>query len=866
MNIMQKMSNRAYGDPYLKNLIHKLEIDYCRKFYKNSSQLILNEKEVLYLLRFSDILCRSEESIHRNLSLKIISLLLELEDINASEYFRVIAANTLVKLGNFPSLPIIDSDEGYLKVDEIRNDYILKELMQESPLGAPFTDAQYNVFEEMKKRNHYSFSGSTSFGKTFIFEAFTKYIIEERNKTDNIAFIVPTKALINQIGNRLKEIVDKLGYKVITTPVIPRVFLNQDNKYIFVFTAERLISYFTQKDNPQIDYLFVDEAHKLLSKKDTRTPLLYHALVLAKRKSVNIYFASPNIPNAGIFLEMINNSTDESMSIVESPVTQNRFFIDTIEDKSFMISDYGDDIVFPKFNFKKNDVIGNLQLVLESFSEDRQSIIYCNTVDKTIQTAINFADRLSKVDSREIDKVVNLIDERVHRQYYLKKCLNKGIAYHFSGIPEEIKLRIEKLYKQGLIKFLFCTSTLLEGVNLPAKNIFILSEKIGDSKMSDIDFWNLAGRAGRLREDISGNIFCVNLYNQSGYWKDSKDVRILRTKAICEIKPQILSKQNENLYKNISNYLEQKDYSNKNLSNEKKKIIEMYGNILLFHDSINNDSILKDRFVDSDKSSVSILKKTRNSLKVASDILATSIDINIANQNKIAISDVPNLPTSTNREDCLEVLTILYEQYKWSETESGGKNPMIRHKNQLKYYATLMESWINTRPLKVLIQRTIDYFYNNGDERNIYIRQEGKLNSVEFDKEDEFHINKLINDVVSDIENILRFKIKNYVSNYQALLKNKEKNLSVNVADWESYIEYGTTNNRIIEIQNLGFSRNIAIFLLNKYLDAFKKNDMDIICDVDENYLKNNINRDKYKFEYEELALFMNWTTEEEVH
>ena len=856
------MSNRAYKDPYLRNLIYKLETDYCRKFYTNSNQLRLNNKEILHLLRFSDSLGRSKESIHRNLSLKIISLLLEIKDISTSEYFRTIAANTLVKLGNFPSLPIIDSDKRYLKVDEIRNDYILKELMQESPLGAPFTDAQYNVFEEMKKRNHYSFSGSTSFGKSFIFEAFTKYIIQEHNKADNIVFIVPTKALINQIGNRLKEIVDKLGYRVITTPVIPRFFLNQDNKYIFVFTAERLISYFTQKDNPQIDYLFVDEAHKLLSKKDTRTPLLYHALVLAKRKSVNIYFASPNIPNAGIFLEMINNSTDESMYITESPVTQNRFFIDTVENKSFMISDYGDDIIFPKFDFKKNDVTSNLQLVLKTFSEDRQSIIYCNTVDKTIDTAIRFADRLPEIASGEVDETMKLIDERIHHQYFLKKCLSKGIAYHFSGIPEEIKLRIEKLYKQGLIKFLFCTSTLLEGVNLPAKNIFILSEKIGDSKMSDIDFWNLAGRAGRLRKDISGNIFCVNLYNQSGYWKNSKDINILRTKTIREIKPQILSKQNENLYKNISNYLEQKDYSNKNLSNGKKKIIEMYGNILLFHDSINNDSILKDRFVDADKSSVSILKKTRNSLKVASDILATSIDINIANQNKIAISDVPNLPTSTNREGCLEVLTILYEQYKWSETESGGKNPMIRHKNQLKYYAILMESWINTRPLKVLIQRTIDYFYNNGDERNIYIRQDGKLNPIEFNKENEFHINKLINDVVSDIENILRFKIKNYVSNYQALLKNKEENLSVNVADWESYIEYGTTNNEIIEIQNLGFSRNIAIFLLDKYLNAFKKNDMGIICDVDENYLKNNIDRDKYKFEYEELALFMNWTTE----
>ena len=863
MNIMQKMSNKAYEDPYLRNLIHKLETDYCRKFYTNSSWLMLNEKEILHLLRFSDILCRSEESMHRNLSLKIISLLLELEDVSTSEYFRIIAANTLVKLGNFPSLPIIDRDGKYLKVDEIRNDYILKGLMQASPLGNPFTDAQYNVFEEMKRRNHYSFSGSTSFGKSFIFEAFTKYIIKERNKADNIAFIVPTKALINQVGNRLKDIVDEFGYKVITTPIIPKVFLNQDNKYIFIFTAERLILYFTDKNNPQIDYLFVDEAHKLLSKKDTRTPLLYHALVLAKRKSVNIYFASPNISNAGVFLEMINNSTDESMSIIESPVTQNRFFIDTIENKSFMISDYGDDIVFPKFDFKENDIIGNLQLVLESFSEDRQSIIYCNTVDKTIQTAIDFADRCSKIDSEEIDEVIKLIDERIHHQYYLKKCLNKGIAYHFGGIPEEIKLRIENLYKQGLIKFLFCTSTLLEGVNLPAKNIFILSEKIGDGKMSDIDFWNLAGRAGRLRKDISGNIFCVNLYNQSGYWKDSKNASILRKKEICEIKPQILSKQNDNLYKNISNYFEQKSYSNKNLSSEKKKTIEMYGNILIFHDSINNDSVLKDRFVDSDKNSLLLLKKTRNSLKVAPEILATSIDINIANQNKIAISDVPNLPTSTKREDCLKVLTILYEQYKWTETESSGRNPMIRHKNQLKYYATLMESWIHTKPLKVLIQRSIDYFYNDGDERNLHIRQEGKLKLVKFNKENEFHINKLINDVVNDIENILRFKIKNYVSNYQALLKNKE-NLNVNMADWESYIEYGTTDNKVIEIQNLGFPRNIAIFLRDNYLDAFDKNNMGIICDVDEIYLKNNIDRDKYKFEYEELALFMNWETEKE--
>lgn len=496
--------------------------------------------------------------------------------------------------------------------------------------------------------------------------------------------------------------------------------------------------------------------------------------------------------------------------------------------------------------------------MLDTFSEKSQSLIYCNTVDKTIQTAIKYASLLPDINLDEINEVMTLIDQKVHHQYYLKKCLNKGVAYHFGSIPEEIKIRIEDLYKRGFIRFLFCTSTLLEGVNLPAKNIFILSEKIGDTKMTDIDFWNLAGRAGRLRKDISGNIFCVNLFNQSGYWKNSNDIEILRKKEIGEVKPQILSKKNENLYKNICNYLEQKDYSNKNLSAEKKKTIEMYGNILIYHDSINSDSVLKDMFIDSNENAVSLLKRTRNSLVVSPEILATSIDISFINQNKIASREAPELPKTTNKEDCLEVLNILYDQYRWGETESNGRNPMIRHKNQLRYYATLMESWINTKPLKIVIQNTINYFYNNGDARDIYIRQDGRLRPVIFDKENDFHINKLINDVVNDIENILRFKIKNYVSNYQALLKAKNK-ANLDIADWESYIEYGTTENKIIEIQNLGFPRNIAIFLRNKYLEAFEENEMGVLCDVNEIYLKNKIDKSKNKFEYDEISILMNW-------
>lgn len=132
------------------------------------------------------------------------------------------------------------------------------------------------------------------------------------------------------------------------------------------------------------------------------------------------------------------------------------------------------------------------------------------------------------------------------------------------------------------------------------------------------------------------------------------------------------------------------------------------------------------------------------------------------------------------------------------------------------------------------------------------------MKAIKFDKQNEFLINKLINDVVGDIENILRFKIKNYVSNYQALLKNKS-NLNLEITDWESFIEYGTTDKKTIEIQNLGFPRNIAIFLRNNYDKAFHKNEKGEIDDVNQGYLFENIDKEKFKLEFEELALFMNW-------
>lgn len=57
---------------------------------------------------------------------------------------------------------------------------------------------------------------------------------------------------------------------------------------------------------------------------------------------------------------------------------------------------------------------------------------------------------------------------------------------------------------------MFCTSTLLEGVNLPADNLFITDNKIFRRQMSPVDFRNLIGRVGRISYNLYGNVYFVS--------------------------------------------------------------------------------------------------------------------------------------------------------------------------------------------------------------------------------------------------------------------------------------------------------------------------------------------------------------------
>ncbi|WAD52851.1 helicase-related protein [Klebsiella pneumoniae] len=124
----------------------------------------------------------------------------------------------------------------------------------------------------------------------------------------------------------------------------------------------------------------------------------------------------------------------------------------------------------------------------------------------------------------------------MHTGYELAEAIEYGVAFHFGNLPQAIRDLIEYNFKIGNIDYLFCTSTLLEGVNLPARSVFILTSKKGTRYFEPVDFWNLAGRAGRLAIELAGDIFCVK--DESGTWND-KAVKnlILSNKNEIELTP-----------------------------------------------------------------------------------------------------------------------------------------------------------------------------------------------------------------------------------------------------------------------------------------------------------------------------------------
>lgn len=109
-------------------------------------------------------------------------------------------------------------------------------------------------------------------------------------------------------------------------------------------------------------------------------------------------------------------------------------------------------------------------------------------------------------DAQEVERLRHLHVENLGADAPASQSAAHGIFSHHGNTPHGIRLAVEHAMRDDLVRFVVCTSTLAQGVNLPIRYLIVTSVYQGMERIKVRDFHNLIGRAGRAGMHTEGSI------------------------------------------------------------------------------------------------------------------------------------------------------------------------------------------------------------------------------------------------------------------------------------------------------------------------------------------------------------------------
>lgn len=803
---------------YLKKLHQQLLRSYALYLFEKQPDLSI--KEIQDLLIFSDHMSKTTDISLEQLSLEIVITLNKMyPDSHSIKFYK---NRIFEELGNF-SRPSNEEFKLEKSVNSLAESVRKKDeqTSRKLPTGKGyFIGEQKGLYDSLSYKLN-SFSAPTSMGKSFLMKMF----IEEKVKSFarlNFVYLVPTKALISEVtydlcsrlGNYLKEknyrVVnhfDSIGAEDIST------------NFIYVMTPERFEYLLLNNFSRKIDYLFIDEAQNI-SKKDSRSTIYYRIFDLLKRQNIDphVTFASPLIDNPQIYKRLVDPRNRDSLKANISPVSQ----------IYFLLNSQGRFEVYDQLTstFLRIDNLDILSSEVALYNLPGKTLVYRNSINNAVNGAKNWYRLTEEMTETNLD-LSEYISKHVHPDYYLSNLVKKKIAYHFGKVPDEVRNKIEQAFREDDLDTIFCTSTLMEGVNLPADNIIIDSSGIGKRKMDEVQFKNLTGRVGRLSNSMLGNVFIVSK-TDSAYERFKK---LIESKNMA-VKLSVESLIKPKIAKKVSNDLKSGDLS---LSSVKEEVrspqnfdsIRKFSLIYLNSLQTENENLVTEQF--NKKISVEDRELIKNKFKeqygdYKEDDVNFSVDQSVRLVDRVKDTDInyPQVLSDTgelNVEGTYLFLKELGEIFNWQKYESEiASSEEIS--TVLKDYAELLLHWMNSEPISELCSLVIKRRNNDSDflDRDQKIRKRQGINSGTpiIGSMDESNLSiQVLMSALSDIQ----FKFSNYFLKFsQTILK--ERQLTELDNDWYKYLEYGSIDENIIWLEKLGYSRNSAITLVKSRGEA----------------------------------------------
>jgi len=136
-------------------------------------------------------------------------------------------------------------------------------------------------------------------------------------------------------------------------------------------------------------------------------------------------------------------------------------------------------------------------------------------VAPTRQTAQRLATALAAEFEEDPATIplVEFVRGQLGDDHPLIDVLRRGVGFHHAGLPIEVLEAIEEAVRTDSLRFLSCTSTLTDGVNLPVRTVVIYDESYqgmqDDLRLQGTRLVNAMGRAGRAGKETEGWIILI---------------------------------------------------------------------------------------------------------------------------------------------------------------------------------------------------------------------------------------------------------------------------------------------------------------------------------------------------------------------
>jgi len=423
-------------------------------------------------------------------------------------------------------------------------------------------------------------TAKTGSGKTFVGEY---QIAHSLAKGGRVFYTTPIKSLSNQKFDDLKRLYPSVGimtgdlkYRpdaevvIMTTEILRNLLFKQDSS-----TKELGITAALSLD--RLDAVIFDECHYI---NDRDRGAVWEETMILLPRHVNLVLLSATIESPDIFANWLGELKQKLIHLISTeyrivpllhavyqgetliPImnAKDRFEAQNYkgwlqwrkgeekaaDDHKALVADrrrggYEDGPVCRKggikaYKHQMNELVGRLQ---------EQTLLPALFFVFSRKNCERFAENSEHtlLDSSDTASVKHILDFHLHRygdtllrmpQYNtLRPLLERGIAFHHSGLLPVLKEIVEILFGKGFVKLLFATETFAVGINMPTKTVVFTGyrkydDATGGQRMLNTDeYIQMAGRAGRRGKDDKGLV----LYLPDRNPEDLEDVRRMMTGA-----------------------------------------------------------------------------------------------------------------------------------------------------------------------------------------------------------------------------------------------------------------------------------------------------------------------------------------------